>query len=114
MFGFQSLILNLFAWLVLLVPQDFVGTQAVLPTSHEDVITIGHHKSVAIVELISNVNPILDTAQDNKLPQHHLFTNILLVKAVDYEPRLLYFNIGNAIDLQLNSTTIIFPFHCFT
>jgi hypothetical protein len=26
----------------------------------------------------------------------------------------LYFNIGNTIELELTSTALIFPFHCFT
>ena len=114
MFGFQSMIFNLLTWLAVLVPQETVIDQYVQRSISGDIITAGHIKSPAIVELISNVNQLLDnTSQDSKIPEigtSHTYRQDIVL----YEPTLLYFHIGNAIELELTSTAIIFPFHCFT
>lgn len=83
-------------------------------SSFEVVITSDHHQSPAIIELISVPNQLLDTSQNSKLPFVRPFDGIESSNPNTYESKLLYFNIGNAIELKLKTTTIIFPFHCFT
>lgn len=114
MFGFHYLIFNLLTWLAILSPVTEVDTFAMPPSSFEVVITTGTHQSPAIIELGSYVNPIIDSSQTNELPTTNHFNKALEGPVVSYDAKLLYLEIGNAIELELTTTTIIFPFHCFT
>lgn len=114
MFGFQSLILNLFALLSFMVPQDYATHKEFKTFAPEEVISTANHQSSAIIESNLYFNQVLDTLQNSKLPFANPFHSLKQPVAVAYEPKLLYFSIGNAIDLGFTSTTIIFPFHCFT
>ncbi len=113
MFGHAYLILKLFLLLTFLSPQTNIATVVAPKTSFEVVITSGHQNSPAIVELISLPNQLIDTSQTSKLPIVRPFDGIQTANPVTPESQL-YFKIGNAIELKLNTTTIIFPFHCFT
>lgn len=114
MFGLHSLILNLFTWLIFLFPQDYLGNKEVLSASAEEVISSWQNPSPAIIELSSFFNQLIEIASDTELPFTKPCDKIHYATVVAFEPKLLYFQIGNAIELQLSSTTIIFPFHCFT
>ncbi|MEZ4801740.1 MAG: hypothetical protein R2797_03135 [Gelidibacter sp.] len=114
MFAFQSLILNLFTWLTFLLPSQVQEHKPLVSLANDEVISTGQHQSPAIIELTSYLNQLLDTSQDTNLPFAKPFDKIQQPNFVAYEPRLLYFQIGNSIELELTSTTIIFPFHCFT
>lgn len=114
MFAFQSLILNLFTWLTVLLPSQVQEHKPLVSSANDEVITTGHQQSAAIIELTSYFNQLLDTSQDTNLPIVRTFDRVQQPIACAYESRLLYFQIGNAIELELTSTTIIFPFHCFT
>lgn len=114
MFGYHYLILNLFSWLAFLSPPHEVGADALPQSSFEVVITTEHKQSPAVIELGSYLNEILDSSQNVKLPSANQFYKIQEASTVSYESILLYFQIGNAIELELTSTSIIFPFHCFT
>ncbi|MEZ4792190.1 MAG: hypothetical protein R2783_01550 [Gelidibacter sp.] len=114
MFGFHYLILNLFSWFAFLSPQNELGTGAMPQSSFEVVISAGHKQSPAVIELGSYPIELLDTSQNSKLPFVCPFDGVQKANNIAYEPKLLYYQIGNAIELELTSTTIIFPFHCFT
>ncbi len=114
MFGYQYLILYLFSWLVFISPQVESEHNAIPQTSFELVITGSNEQSPAIIELGSNLNQMIDTSQTIKLPFAKHFSKPLEAHAISYEPKLLYLQIGNAIDLELTTTSIIYPFHCFT
>ncbi|MCK7589668.1 hypothetical protein M0G43_03705 [Subsaxibacter sp. CAU 1640] len=114
MFGFKSLILNLFAGLVLMLNQG----QATIPHSqgseNEASITTNDYKGAAIIESGTHLYQILDSSQNSKLPFARFFEAQIQASASAHEPTLLYFSIGNAIEVEFTSTAIIFPFHCFT
>lgn len=114
MFGFHYLIFNLLSCLAFLSPINGVDTFAIQESSFEVVITTGTHQSPAIIELGTFLNPIIDSSQTNELPVANPFNRALETPAVSYEAKLLYLEIGNSIDLELTTTAIIFPFHCFT
>lgn len=113
--GFHILIFNLFAWLLLLSPQEAISN-TVLPAYADEVTTTSedHQPIQDVIELGSRLIQIFDTSQNNKLPLIRSCDKDQRETIVSYEPKLLYLPIGNAIELQLSSTTIIFPFHCFT
>ena len=113
MFGYQ-LILNIFSWLAILSPQNNAGTIANHQTAYEVVISTGHKQSPAVIELGSYLHPIIDTSQNSELPVAFPYSRTHETNLESYESQLLYFQIGNAIELELTSTAIIFPFHCFT
>lgn len=113
--GFQLFVFHLFASLALLSPQDSVGFSVWEPSADEVISAADDHQnSTDLIELGSQIIQIFDTSQNSKLPFVRSFDTSQKVIAVDYAPKLLYIQIGNAIELQLTATTIIFPFHCFT
>jgi hypothetical protein len=114
MFGFQSLILNLFTLLTFMVPQEHAVHVELKTSAHEEVITNSNRKSSAIIESTLYLNQVLDTSQNSKLPFTNPFNQLNQTVGVAYESKLLYFSIGNTIDLEFPATSIIFPFHCFT
>lgn len=114
MLGFQSLIITLFAGLVLLFNQDH--PQVAYPYVHgqEATITTNSQKGTAIIESGLHFYQIFDSSQNSKLPFARFFESQGHFMAHAHRSALLYYSIGNAIDLELTSTMIIFPFHCFT
>lgn len=114
MFGYHYLILNLFTWLAFLSPSNELEMVAIPPSSFEEVVTTDHKQSPAVIELGSYLNEIIDSSQNIELPLANYFNKIYGTFKVSYRSKLLYFQIGNAIELELTSTSIIFPFHCFT
>lgn len=113
--GFRFLVFHLFACLALLSPQDSVG-YSVWELSAVEVISAAddHQNSPDFIELGSQIIQIFDTSQNSKLPFVRSFDNSQKVITANYAPKLLYIPIGNAIELHLTATTIIFPFHWFT
>jgi hypothetical protein len=114
MFGHHFLIQNLFYFLAFLSPQVPMEAGEMPQSSFEVVITIGHHQSSGIIELISLPNQLVKTSQNIKLPFVPPFEEIQGTNLHTYRPKLLYFNIGDTLELELTSTVLIFPFHCFT
>lgn len=114
MFGYQYLILNLFAWMAFLSPQNELGPVALQAPSYEVVISTGHKQSPAVIEMGSYLNELIEASQNGELPIARPFDGNQEEIAIAFEPTMLYFQIGNAIELELTSTSIIFPFHCFT
>ncbi len=114
MFGHHFLILNLFYLLTFLSPEAPLAASEIPQTSFEVVITEGHPQNHAIIELISFQNQLQKTSQTFKLPFVFPPKEVQGALHISDVPKLLYFNIGDTIELGLTSTTIIFPFHCFT
>lgn len=114
MFGYHYLIFNLFSFLVFLSPQNEVQSDAFSQVSFEVVISTEHRQSPAVIELAVALNEIIELSHTIKLPSADPFYQIQETLYSSYESKLLYFQIGNAIDLELTRTSIIFPFHCFT
>lgn len=114
MFGFHYLILNFLMGLAFLVPQSNAAHKVGHTFTPEVIITTGHDQSQAVIELGYEINQLLNTAKTSKLPIPSNIDAELYINVVAYAPKLLYFHIGNAIELELTSTSIIFPFHCFT
>ena len=114
MFGFQSLILNLFAGLVLVLNHNQDPIAFSKASRSEATITTNDSKGVAFIESSSYLYQIFESSQNIKLPFERFFETQVQPFASLYDPALLYFSIGNAIDLEFKSTAIIFPFHCFT
>ena len=114
MFGFQSLMLNLFAGLVLLLNHGQAPIAHSYSSDNEATISVNDFKGAAIIESGSNLYQIFETPQNSKLPFARFFESKPQLFSNVHKPALLYFSIGNAIDLEFSSTSIIFPFHCFT
>src|SRR5690606_10625299 len=103
MFGFHYLIFNLLTWLAFLSPVTEGDAFAMPQSSFEFVISTGTHQSPAIVELGSYVNPIIDSSQTSELPPANYFNKALEGPVVSYDAKLLYLEIGNAIELELTT-----------
>lgn len=113
--GFHLFVFHLFAWIALLSPQDSVGFSVWEPSSVEVISAANDHQnSPDLIELGSQIIQIFDTSQNSKLPYVRSFDTLQKVITTDYATKLLYLQIGNAIELHFTATTIIFPFHCFT
>lgn len=113
--GFRFLVFHLFACLAFLSPHDSVGF-SVWESSSVEVIsaTDDHQHAPDLIEVGSQIIQIFDTSQNSKLPFVRFSDTSQKVISIDYASKLLYLQIGNAIELHLTTTTIIFPFHCFT
>ena len=115
MIGVQNLMFILFGWLTLLFPQGSLENRMVF---HQDIEIISpvndHQNSPAIVELSAQLIQVVETSQTPGLQFLSQFHHVNHPNSYSYNPKLLYFEIGEQIDLQLTPRTIIFPFHCFT
>lgn len=114
MFGFHYVIFNLLMGLTFLVPRHTAALNVGHTVTTEEIITSAHHQSYAVIELGFDFNQLVNTSKTSKLPFPNHSDAELSIHSVTYAAKLLYFHIGNAIELELTSTTIIFPFHCFT
>lgn len=114
MLTLHSVILNLFTWLSFLFPQDNSWNPVATSVEHEEVVTTPHVNNQAIVESIYYVNHLIDNPQTSKPPFSSASGIVPNTAAIAYGPKMLYFHIGNALELDFTSTSIIFPFHCFT
>ena len=83
-------------------------------SGNKAIITTNDYKGAAILESGFYQYQIVDSSQNSKLPFARFFETQTRTFANFCEKELLYFSIGNSIDVEFTSTTIIFPFHCFT
>lgn len=114
MLGFKSLVVCVLGALALLSNHGQVPATHVLPSGNEATISTNDHKGVATIEFSSFQYQVFDTSQNSKLPFSGFFETKSQPTAHVHQPVLLYYSIGNAIDLSFTSTSMIFPFHCFT
>jgi len=101
--------------LFLFLPQNFIGSQPVFNNQIE-VIYSSHDDQKAPLVFDSGIETN-QTPFAFKTSKLQIVQLIRLANQSDHitcEHKLLYFGIGNAIELKLTSTTVIFPFHFFT
>lgn len=115
MLVFQYIIFNIFTFLVFLSPQDSIDNSEVSDDIVQVISSSGDHQNTPdVVELGLQLHQIFDTSQTPELQFSKQFHKTQQPNARRYTCKLLYFDIGKSIELHLTSTTIIFPFHCFT
>lgn len=113
MFGHRYLILTLFFFLATLSTKAPLAVSEIVISPFEVVMESEHGPKHAIIELISFPYQLFVTSQSGKLPFAQ-FSKQSQTEPYIHESRLLYFKIGNTIEIGLTSTAIIYPFHCFT
>lgn len=115
MFGFKIFICSLFVWLSYASPQEFSGEISTIENQKEILISsldFNHHALIVDDHLEPiRVNGGLKTF---KIASHNLNVSSENPKDENYDHRLLYLEISNAIPLKLTPREIIFPFHSFT
>lgn len=115
MLGFRYLLSLLFGWLSFPMAQGAVGENTADSQAIEVIIAADSHQNkLAIIDFGEQLHQIIDTSQTPELQVFQQVNKVEHPNATTYAPKLLYYNIGNAIELHLTTTSIIFPFHCFT
>ncbi len=115
MLGFKCFICSLFLWLSFYSPQDFNGGYSIIDSQVEKITSSNDNNHQALI-----VDGHLETNQANwsfktfKIPFIPINDKISLPIAETYDFKLLYLEIGETIPLNLTSSKLIFPFHCFT
>lgn len=115
MLVFKCFISGLLLWLSTGHYQEFNTTLSNHETQLDTVISPIHKKYQAlIVEVDFNLHQANWPFKTLKTPVAPLKNRALPYNAGIFNHRLLYFNISNTIPLQLTTSKLIFPFHCFT
>lgn len=115
MLVFKCFIIGLLLWLSTGHHQEFNTTLSDHETQLDTVISPIHKNHQAlIVEVDFNLNQANWWFKTLKTPFALLNNRALLYNACIYNHRLLYLNIGDTIPLQLTTSKLVFPFHCFT
>ncbi|MGJ8591266.1 MAG: hypothetical protein ACSHXF_01885 [Aquaticitalea sp.] len=113
--GFQYLLIFLFGSLTIPFASTDVEKNLTTTQDVEAIISSDTHQNeLAIIDFNVQLHQIFDTPQPTEFQVTDQFYKTNSLSSNAYGPTLLYYNIGNAIELHLSSTTIIFPFHCFT
>lgn len=111
----KCFISGLLLWLSTGHYQEFNTSLSNHDTQLDTVISPIHKKYQAlIVEVDFNLHQANWWFKTLKTPVAPLKNRALLYNADTFDHQLLYFNIGNAIPLQLTTGKLLFPFHCFT
>ncbi len=115
MVRFNCFIFNLIIGLFLFLPQNIVGSLPIFNNQVEVIYSSGDDQNVPLVfDSGIETNQIPFAPKASKLPMVQFFNTTEHLNYVTNEDKLLYFGIGNAIELKLTSRIIIFPFHFFT
>ncbi|MBP0904026.1 hypothetical protein ACFSKN_09255 [Mariniflexile gromovii] len=115
MLGFKYFICSLFLWLSFSSPQEFYGASSNIDIKVDSITSSNGNKHQAlIVDGYLEINQANWSFKTFKIPFIPINYKVLLSIAESYDFKLLYLEIGKNIPLKLTSSTLIFPFHCFT
>lgn len=101
--------------LFLFLPQNVIGSQPIFNNQVEvNYSSSNDERQLLIIDSDIKTN---HTSQAYNTSKPQIAPFLKMVKQFNYitfDHKLLYFGIGNAIELKLTSTIVIFPFHFFT
>ena len=115
MLGFSSLLLNLFLGLYFLTPSLLFEINLHSTNLHHASLFSNDNDEKSTVSYPNFIDFEVSTLLEfSQYVWNKTISKIELTSHLIYNSKLLYLVLCKFIDPNLSSTTIIFPFHCFT